>query len=340
MTKYNKFFTHDSNAKDSPRLMRLMDEMGLEGYGIYWMLFETLRDRDDYRFPIDVVPVLARRYGVEGEKVMSVIDDYGLFDTDLDGCFYSPELNERMGLMASVSAERRKAGLKSAESRKKPSREQLLNKTAAAVEQEYNKIENNREDFKRTDLDGTNLNETNETNGADGEKVKATPSPIQQASTASHQAHLSYSPHLPHDCPSQEQFSMIMSMFNAEMKDRPIGQIKAIQGRRATLVRARVREFGIQSFAEAVRKAARSDFLCGRNDRGWKMDFDWLIKPTNFPKVLEGRYDNPSTERRYDYGHQAVNQTSDYGRREREAALFRCMLSDGFGQPRGGALRN
>ncbi len=35
---------------------------------------------------------------------------------------------------------------------------------------------------------------------------------------------------------------------------------------------------------------AASPFLCGENDRRWVADFDWIVKPGNAEKVLEGKY--------------------------------------------------
>jgi len=41
---------------------------------------------------------------------------------------------------------------------------------------------------------------------------------------------------------------------------------------------------------EAFFKAVKaSDFLCGRVNN-WKADLEWLVRPTNFIKVVEGRY--------------------------------------------------
>ena len=40
------------------------------------------------------------------------------------------------------------------------------------------------------------------------------------------------------------------------------------------------------------RKVEASDFLSGRNGRGWSANFDWLMKSSNAIKVLEGTYDN------------------------------------------------
>jgi len=42
----------------------------------------------------------------------------------------------------------------------------------------------------------------------------------------------------------------------------------------------------------------RSAFLNGNNQRGWTVDFDWIVKSEdNFTKVLEGKYeDGPKPE--------------------------------------------
>lgn len=38
--------------------------------------------------------------------------------------------------------------------------------------------------------------------------------------------------------------------------------------------------------------ASKSDFLNGKNNTGWTASIDWLLKPANFVKVLEGNYVN------------------------------------------------
>ncbi|QEL18734.1 hypothetical protein [Limnoglobus roseus] len=42
-----------------------------------------------------------------------------------------------------------------------------------------------------------------------------------------------------------------------------------------------------RAYCETIQK---SGFLTGGNDRGWKADFDWALKPLNAAKVMEGRY--------------------------------------------------
>lgn len=45
------------------------------------------------------------------------------------------------------------------------------------------------------------------------------------------------------------------------------------------------------SFAEYFRRVEASDYLTGRTSRGYKTDFNWLIRPGNVAKVLSGKYD-------------------------------------------------
>lgn len=55
---------------------------------------------------------------------------------------------------------------------------------------------------------------------------------------------------------------------------------------------ARIRECGIEDVINAIEKIKNSDFLQGKNGKGWTISFDWFVLPNNFPKVLEGNYDN------------------------------------------------
>lgn len=63
-----------------------------------------------------------------------------------------------------------------------------------------------------------------------------------------------------------------------------------IKNKRLKSLKARVKEYGIEKVMEAIDNINQSDFLRGKNDRGWQIDFDWLMKPNNFIKVLENKY--------------------------------------------------
>jgi hypothetical protein len=104
------YFPHDSNAKDDPKIVLLIEQFGLEGYGIYWVLIETLRDQPGYKYPLKLIPALARRYATTAEKVEAVIRGYELFDTEDDMFFLSPSLCRRMEVIDTKRRRLSKAG--------------------------------------------------------------------------------------------------------------------------------------------------------------------------------------------------------------------------------------
>lgn len=55
---------------------------------------------------------------------------------------------------------------------------------------------------------------------------------------------------------------------------------------------ARIKEYSVEDILTAIENIKRSNFLQGKNDRGWTITFDWFVRPNNFPKVLEGNYSN------------------------------------------------
>jgi hypothetical protein len=131
------YFSHDSNAKDDPKCMMLIDQLGLEGYGIFWVLVEILRDQPEYKYPIDLVPIIARRYNTSAEKMKAVVLNFGLFELDEQNNFFSLSLNNRMEHLASIREKRKKAGLISGKVRK----QKALNKCSTRVNHKLNKNE-------------------------------------------------------------------------------------------------------------------------------------------------------------------------------------------------------
>lgn len=69
-------------------------------------------------------------------------------------------------------------------------------------------------------------------------------------------------------------------------------KIQGINGKRQKTVAARWHERPELSWwAEYFARIEASDFLKGKNDRGWHATFDWVVNPANMDKILEGNYD-------------------------------------------------
>ncbi len=73
------YFPHDMNAQDDPKCVMLIEQLGMEGYGIFWGLIERLRHEHDSRLPISILSAFARRWNTSKEKIELVIRSYGLF---------------------------------------------------------------------------------------------------------------------------------------------------------------------------------------------------------------------------------------------------------------------
>ena len=87
-------------------------KLGVEGYGIYFMIIERLREEADYVSNKDY-DSLAFDFRTTPEKVKSVIEDFGLFIFTDDDCFYSESLMQRMILKDEKSKRHSLGGKKS-----------------------------------------------------------------------------------------------------------------------------------------------------------------------------------------------------------------------------------
>lgn len=68
--------------------------------------------------------------------------------------------------------------------------------------------------------------------------------------------------------------------------------VKALSDSRKKAIKARLNTYSFEDIKTVFEKAEASDFLKGKNDRNWQANFDWLMKDSNFAKVLDGNYDN------------------------------------------------
>lgn len=86
-------------------------------------------------------------------------------------------------------------------------------------------------------------------------------------------------------------YAEIVELYHSICTSFP--KLRAVEGNRRKQIAARWKKYkGIDAFRELFERTEASDFLKGENERGWSADFDWLMRPTNMSKVLEGKYDN------------------------------------------------
>jgi len=45
-----------------------------------------------------------------------------------------------------------------------------------------------------------------------------------------------------------------------------------------------------------------SPFLLGENDRGWRADIDWFLRPDSVTRILEGKYRTDKPKKKNIFG--------------------------------------
>lgn len=89
MKKDAFYFPHYSNARNDRKLKRVIKDLGIEGYAIYFMVLEVLRDQPKFKYPIKDIDLLADEFGTTDAKLRVVINNYDLFTIDSNNDFFS-----------------------------------------------------------------------------------------------------------------------------------------------------------------------------------------------------------------------------------------------------------
>ena len=92
-----------------------------------------------------------------------------------------------------------------------------------------------------------------------------------------------------------EFFAKVKVSWNLAVSKAKIPMIAKMTDIRRRAVAARAAQHGEAAVLDVIQKAAASSFLNGGNGRGFLASFDWVMRPTNFLKVMEGNYDNRPT---------------------------------------------
>jgi hypothetical protein len=132
MEKEAFYFPHFCNARHDRKIRRLRKELGTEGYGIYFMLLETLREQQDLMYPLEDLDLLAEEFGVSEAKVRVTVCNYQLFEIDDEQKFFSPKMLVYLEPYFKMKEQRKLAGKASADKR-------MLNDRSTTVQQSKGK---------------------------------------------------------------------------------------------------------------------------------------------------------------------------------------------------------
>lgn len=80
----------------------------------------------------------------------------------------------------------------------------------------------------------------------------------------------------------------IKDIYNKNCPNLP--QVQKLTEKREKAIDKLLKEFSEEQFTKICQIANNTDFLIGKNDEGWKADFDFLMRTDKATNILEGKY--------------------------------------------------
>lgn len=115
-------------------------------------------------------------------------------------------------------------------------------------------------------------------------------------------------------------YTQIKDLYNETCVSFP--RLTVLSDKRKQAIKARLNVYTVDQMKAVFEKAEASTFLKGGNNRNWSANFDWLLKDSNFAKVLDGNYDDKFST--YSGYQKPVEQSNN---------IFADMLREGEGEP-------
>ncbi len=103
------------------------------------------------------------------------------------------------------------------------------------------------------------------------------------------------------------EMQQVLDFFNSKCEDLPNAQ--KLTKKRKTAIKNILKENSTKDLARVINLTSESDFLNARGSSDWNANFDWILKPNNFTKILEGNYENKVKKEKE--GYLAGRQTKD-----------------------------
>jgi hypothetical protein len=85
----------------------------------------------------------------------------------------------------------------------------------------------------------------------------------------------------------------VVEVWNAMAERTGLPRVRRLTDARRKQLKARIRENTLDEWTEAIAAIERSDF-CRGEKTSWRADFDFLLQPKSFTKLIEGAYDGRS----------------------------------------------
>lgn len=288
--KKTYYFQHDYNARNDPKLQALMIKYGLAGIGAFWCIVEMLYEQDG-TLPITSISSIAYTLHVDEEMLKNIVCKMDLFECNKK-FFWSRSVRRRLGIINEISDIRRKAAERRWKSNKKNDAKAMQKQCKCNANAQNDNANAMQTECKSNAIKEKEIKEKEIKEGyKEGSSLRSEPLSTEavDADTAGEKIEVFKS--------EEEKYlddfcKKVADYFNKKMQGKEITKIKQLTSARKASIKARLKESSETEVFAAIDKTSESDFLNGCGNREFKASFDWLFRPRNYIKVLEGNYDN------------------------------------------------
>lgn len=89
-----------------------------------------------------------------------------------------------------------------------------------------------------------------------------------------------------------DEAAAVAYYWNGMAEECGLSQVKRMTAGRREKINARIKELGgfVKICSDVIDQIPKQPFLTGKNARGWKCDFDWILEPSNLVKIEEFKF--------------------------------------------------
>lgn len=278
------YFTNDVNFYQDIKIRKLIRHKGVQAVSVYHILLCQIYASGYYLpWDEDLPFIVSETSGLEEDTIQDIINyciTIGLFDKtvfDTHQVLTSHGIQERYISFCAVAK------------RKLPDNTPylLVDLNPNQVNSDKKVVTSGKNLFKSEEIDNNSEETPNNSGKSTQSKEKESEGKDNRGSNEPSSSPVATTDKDINFLAFQEYFNRTMQEHGAQ-----IPTITQIAGKRKSALLARFKEYGKEKLRIAVINAAKSPFLNGASEKPFIASFDWIFRPNNFPKVLEGNYNH------------------------------------------------
>lgn len=252
--------------------------------------------RDNIPYTTEMIATITHHQVGTVERAIKIFLQLGLIDKLPDNILYMADIELFIGKSSTEGERKRKARLKN-----KEKIEKLVDKNSndggqmsaicpPEIRDKRLDTRDKRLDIRDRDIDIGTQSEINQSINQDCALGKEIPTQLEN--------------NIKSEIKNNSEQAKIIEEWNSIDDNVPNVTLIRSESTRQKLLQARINEYGFDNVLKAIDNVKNSQYLKGYV-KPFRVTFDWFIKPNNFPKILDGNYNDftapKSNDEEFDY---------------------------------------